>query len=108
MAASAKCWGVEAELLDPDGVLKLFPWINKDKILGGFYTPSVGVVDSLDPAMDDAWMEMLGTYRVGLVRTAEHINWKYARHPVLDYRVRVARREGRPAGYMCKSISLER
>jgi glycine/D-amino acid oxidase-like deaminating enzyme len=45
--ASAKCWGVDAELLDPDGVLKLFPWVNKDKILGGFYTPAVGVVDSL-------------------------------------------------------------
>lgn len=45
--ASAKCWGVDAELLDPDGVLKLFPWVNKEKILGGFYTPSVSVVDSL-------------------------------------------------------------
>ncbi len=45
--ASAKCWGIEAELLDPDGVLRLFPWINKEKILGGFYTPSVSVVDSL-------------------------------------------------------------
>jgi glycine cleavage system aminomethyltransferase T/glycine/D-amino acid oxidase-like deaminating enzyme len=45
--ASTKNWGIESELLDPDGVLKLFPWINKDKILGGFYTPSVSVVDSL-------------------------------------------------------------
>jgi len=45
--ASAKCWGIESELLDPDGVLELFPWVNKEKILGGFYTPSVGVVDSL-------------------------------------------------------------
>ena len=45
--ASAKCWGVEGELLDPDGVLKLFPWVDKDQILGGFYTPSVSVVDSL-------------------------------------------------------------
>lgn len=45
--ASAKSWGIESELLDPDGVLKLFPWIKKEKILGGFYTPSVSVVDSL-------------------------------------------------------------
>jgi len=45
--ASAKCWGIEAELLDADGVLKLFPWVDKEKILGGFYTPSVSVVDSL-------------------------------------------------------------
>lgn len=45
--ASAKCWGVEAELLDPDGVVQRFPWVNKEMILGGFYTPSVSVVDSL-------------------------------------------------------------
>jgi glycine cleavage system aminomethyltransferase T/glycine/D-amino acid oxidase-like deaminating enzyme len=45
--ASSKCWGIESELLDPDGVLKLFPWVKKEKILGGFYTPSVTVVDSL-------------------------------------------------------------
>jgi glycine/D-amino acid oxidase-like deaminating enzyme/glycine cleavage system aminomethyltransferase T len=45
--ASAKCWGVEAELLDPRGVVKLFPWVNREKILGGFYTPSVSVVNSL-------------------------------------------------------------
>lgn len=45
--ASAKNWGIESELLDPDGVQKLFPWVNKDKILGGFHTPSVSVVDSL-------------------------------------------------------------
>ena len=45
--ASAKCWGVEAELLDPEAVVKLFPWVNKARILGGFSTPSAGVVDSL-------------------------------------------------------------
>ena len=28
-------------------MVKLFPWVNKQKILGGFYTPSVSVVDSL-------------------------------------------------------------
>jgi len=45
--ASAKNWGIESELLDPDGVVKLFPWIKKDMILGGFHTPGVSVVDSL-------------------------------------------------------------
>ncbi|MDZ7761242.1 MAG: FAD-dependent oxidoreductase [Desulfovermiculus sp.] len=45
--ASAKAWGEEAELLDPEGVKELFPWVNTDKILGGFYCPRVGVVDSL-------------------------------------------------------------
>jgi glycine/D-amino acid oxidase-like deaminating enzyme len=44
---AAKNWGIESELLDPDGVCELFPGVNKDKILGGFHTPSVSVVDSL-------------------------------------------------------------
>jgi glycine cleavage system aminomethyltransferase T/glycine/D-amino acid oxidase-like deaminating enzyme len=45
--ASAKCWGIEAELLDVDQCIELFPWLNREKIKGGFYTPSVSVVDSL-------------------------------------------------------------
>ncbi len=44
---SAKCWGVEAELLTPDETLKLFPWIDRDVILGSYWSPTVGVVDSL-------------------------------------------------------------
>jgi len=45
--ASAKCWGVESELLDAQGVKKLFPWVDEEMIIGGFHTPGVGVVDSL-------------------------------------------------------------
>ena len=45
--SSAKAWGVEAELLTPAEVAKLVPFINTDIVLGGFYTPSVSVVDSL-------------------------------------------------------------
>ena len=44
---SAKCWGVEAELLTPDQTLEHFPWIDKDIILGSYWSPTVGVVDSL-------------------------------------------------------------
>jgi len=41
---AAKNWGIESELLDPDGVCKLFPWVNKDKILGsaGCVRPKTG------------------------------------------------------------------
>ena len=42
---SAKCWGVEAELLTPDETLKLFPWIDRDIILGAYWSPTVAVVD---------------------------------------------------------------
>jgi len=45
--ASSRSWGVESELISPQRVKELVPFINEDIILGGFYTPSIGVVDSL-------------------------------------------------------------
>jgi len=46
--ASAKSWGIEpVSLVTPAEVKKLVPYINETIILGGFYTPGVGVVDSL-------------------------------------------------------------
>jgi glycine cleavage system aminomethyltransferase T/glycine/D-amino acid oxidase-like deaminating enzyme len=45
--SSAKAWGVEARMLTPDEVVDIVPFIDRDVILGGFYTPSVSVVDSL-------------------------------------------------------------
>ncbi len=44
---SAKAWGIEASLLTPAEVKDLVPFIDDSVIVGGFYTPSVGVVDSL-------------------------------------------------------------
>ncbi|WP_420440156.1 FAD-dependent oxidoreductase [Candidatus Poriferisodalis sp.] len=45
---SATCWGIEAQLLTVDEVVELVPFIDPDVILGGFYTPSVSAVDSLE------------------------------------------------------------
>jgi heterotetrameric sarcosine oxidase gamma subunit len=45
--ASATAWGVDAELLSRREVTKHLPFINDEVILGGFYTPSASVVDSL-------------------------------------------------------------
>src|SRR5436305_11559997 len=46
--SSAASWGEpDCELIDPDRVVELTPFVNKDVILGGFYTPGVSVVDSL-------------------------------------------------------------
>jgi glycine cleavage system aminomethyltransferase T/glycine/D-amino acid oxidase-like deaminating enzyme len=45
--ASSKSWGVESKLLTPAEIKELIPYINEEIILGGFYTPKVGVVDSL-------------------------------------------------------------
>ncbi len=49
--ASAKSWGIEpTQMLTPEQVKELVPYINESLILGGFYTPGAGVVDSLRAA----------------------------------------------------------
>jgi glycine cleavage system aminomethyltransferase T/glycine/D-amino acid oxidase-like deaminating enzyme len=45
--AAAKAWGVPCELLSPEGVAKLVPYLDPASILEGLYFPTVGVVDSL-------------------------------------------------------------
>ena len=45
--SQAKSWGIPAELLTPEGVRKLVPYLDESVILGGAYFPTVGVVDSL-------------------------------------------------------------
>jgi glycine cleavage system aminomethyltransferase T/glycine/D-amino acid oxidase-like deaminating enzyme len=46
--ASAKSWGVEpASLVTPAEIKELVPFIDESVIIGGFYCPGVGVVDSL-------------------------------------------------------------
>ena len=45
---SAKCWGIASSLLTPGEVKELVPFISEDVIQGGFHTPSVSAVDSLE------------------------------------------------------------
>ncbi|GAA3804591.1 FAD-dependent oxidoreductase [Nocardioides panacisoli] len=45
--SSAKAWGIEAELVDPAFVKEKVPFIETDQFIGAFWTPGVGVVDSL-------------------------------------------------------------
>ncbi len=45
--SSAKAWGIESSLITPEQVAELVPFLDPSVIIGGFYTPSVGVVDSL-------------------------------------------------------------
>jgi heterotetrameric sarcosine oxidase gamma subunit len=45
--SQAKSWGIAAELLTPEGVRKLVPYLDDSVILGGASFPTVGVVDSL-------------------------------------------------------------
>jgi glycine cleavage system aminomethyltransferase T/glycine/D-amino acid oxidase-like deaminating enzyme len=45
---SARTWGIEpVSLVTPQEIKELVPFINEELLLGGFYTPGAGVVDSL-------------------------------------------------------------
>lgn len=45
--SSARVWGIDAELVTPEQVVAKVPFLDPAVILGAFWTPSVGVVDSL-------------------------------------------------------------
>ena len=45
--SSAKAWGIESRLVTPEEIVDLVPFLDPSVVLGGFYTPTVGVVDSL-------------------------------------------------------------
>ena len=46
--SSAKAWGIEdCEIITPARVKELVPYVEESVLVGGFYTPSVGIVDSL-------------------------------------------------------------
>jgi glycine cleavage system aminomethyltransferase T/glycine/D-amino acid oxidase-like deaminating enzyme len=47
--SSSKAWGIDGvELISPERVKEMVPFINQEIILGGFWTPGVAVVDSLE------------------------------------------------------------
>jgi glycine cleavage system aminomethyltransferase T/glycine/D-amino acid oxidase-like deaminating enzyme len=48
--ASAIAWGEPSELVDAGRVKELIPYVNAGLVLGGFYSPGVGVVDSVRAA----------------------------------------------------------
>ncbi len=45
--SSAKAWGIESELVTPEQVAEKVPFLDPSVIIGAFWTPTVGVVDSL-------------------------------------------------------------
>ncbi|MFP3881200.1 MAG: FAD-dependent oxidoreductase [Actinomycetota bacterium] len=44
---SAKAWGIESHMVTPAEIKEMVPFVDEEILLGGFYTPSVSVVDSL-------------------------------------------------------------
>ncbi|MGI8675320.1 MAG: GcvT family protein [Nocardioidaceae bacterium] len=45
--SSARAWGIDAEMVSPAQVAEKVPFLDPAVIIGAFWTPSVGVVDSL-------------------------------------------------------------
>ena len=45
--SSARAWGIEGELVTPAFVAEKVPFLDPDQIIGAFWQPGVGVVDSL-------------------------------------------------------------
>ncbi len=45
--SSARAWGIESELVTPEQVVEQVPFLDPSVIVGGFWTPTVGVVDSV-------------------------------------------------------------
>jgi glycine cleavage system aminomethyltransferase T/glycine/D-amino acid oxidase-like deaminating enzyme len=45
--SSARIWGIDSQLVTPEQVVEKVPFLDADQIIGAFWTPSVGVVDSL-------------------------------------------------------------
>jgi glycine cleavage system aminomethyltransferase T/glycine/D-amino acid oxidase-like deaminating enzyme len=45
--SSARSWGIDSELVSPQQVAEKVPFLDPSVIVGAFWTPSVGVVDSL-------------------------------------------------------------
>ena len=75
---SAKAWGIEAHLLTPAEVKDLVPFVNEDVILGGFHSPTVSVVDSLETgtrmrreAVDKAGCQVFANTEVQDILTVE-------------------------------------
>ena len=45
--SSARAWGIESRLVTPEEIVELVPFVDPSVLVGGFCTPSAGVVDSL-------------------------------------------------------------
>ena len=73
--SSAASWGVEpVSLVTPAEIKELVPFIDESVIIGGFYSPGVGVVDSLRAGtlMREAGAGGRRTHRLGQHRGARH------------------------------------
>ncbi|HZG99030.1 MAG TPA: FAD-dependent oxidoreductase [Nocardioidaceae bacterium] len=69
--SSARAWGIESELVTPEQVVEKVPFLDPSMIVGAFWTPTVGVVDSLragtimrERALETGALQVLATVEV--------------------------------------------
>ncbi|HLR85158.1 MAG TPA: FAD-binding oxidoreductase, partial [Nocardioidaceae bacterium] len=69
--SSAKAWGIQSQIVTPDEVVEKVPYLDPSVIVGAFWTPSVGVVDSVragtimrERAQELGALEVLSTVEV--------------------------------------------
>ena len=91
--ASAKSWGIDrARLVTPAEIKELVPYIDESILLGGFYSPTVSVVDSLRAGtlMRDAGVDAgaLTVFANTEVRAIEVERGRIRRRPYLARRRR--------------------
>ena len=72
--ASAKAWGIESHLVTPEEVVEKVPFLDPDVIVGAFWTPTVGVVDSVGAGtmMRESAQSKGGTHGVTEHRSDRH------------------------------------
>lgn len=54
-AGWAAAWGIEGRLLSADECARLYPLLDRDRVLGGFHTPTDGLAKALRAAEAQAW-----------------------------------------------------
>jgi hypothetical protein len=81
------------------GAKRILALSRAKKILGDAQS-SLFNVEQMDPGLDSVWFELAKGYGITRVRDAAYLNWKYADHPRLDYRLIVATRNGAPTGFL--------
>ena len=58
--------------------------------------------------LDGIWIPLLSSYDITACRDAAFLNWKYAHHPIVRYRILLAERNGKATGYLVWRLPYSR
>jgi hypothetical protein len=57
-------------------------------------------VSDVDPRFDELWRAARNEFKVGFVRDAAYLNWRYVQHPLWRYKILIAEENGLLLGFM--------